>query len=82
MASLTHKTTILLSPQEHQALLREAAKCRKTMGEMIRQAIHRFYIKTPAKKGRKDWDRLFRAKAPVSDWEKMEREILKGRLDS
>ena len=82
MASLTHKTTILLSPEERQVLLREAMKSGKTMGEIVRLAIRKLYVKSPARKSRKDWEKLFRAKAPVSDWEKMEKEILKCRIGS
>ncbi|MDO8519985.1 MAG: hypothetical protein Q7T11_07485 [Deltaproteobacteria bacterium] len=81
MGILTHKTTILLSPEEHRVLLREARKKNATMGEVVRLAIHKAY--TPTRKaGAKAWEKLFKSRAPVSDWEEMENEILKGRLGS
>lgn len=82
MATLTHKTTILFSPEDHQFLVQEARKERTTMGEMIRRAVRKIYFTPPQAKNKKAWDKLFHLKAPVSDWESMEAEILKGRLES
>lgn len=81
MGTLTHKTTILLSPTEHRFLQQEARKQRLTMGEIIRRAIRTLYCVSPQTKTRKAWGKLFRARAPVADWEAMEAEILKGRLE-
>ncbi len=82
MHSLTHKTTILLSPEEHRFLVHEARKGKTTMGEMIRRAIRKLYFTPPHVKNKKAWNKLFRVKAPVSDWGKMETEILRGRLSA
>ena len=80
MGTLTHKTTILLTPEEHQLLVQEARIARTTMGNLIRRAIRKLYFTSPQTKNKKAWNRLFQIKAPVGDWEQMEGEILKGRL--
>lgn len=80
MRALTHKTTILLAPEEHRLLVQEARRENTTMGDLIRRAIRRLYLSPPHAKNKKAWDRLFRMEAPVGDWKEMEAEILKGRL--
>lgn len=80
MAYLNHKTTLLLSHEDHQLLMHEARTKGKTMGEMIRQAIRVVYRPSLTSKNKKAWTRLFKSKAPVADWETMEGEIVKGRL--
>ncbi len=82
MSTLTHKTTLLLSPEEHRRLVREAQKHQTTMGEMIRRAVRKLYFSRPKANNRKTWNKLFQMKAPVGDWKEMEDEILKGRLGS
>ncbi|MBI2345305.1 MAG: ribbon-helix-helix protein, CopG family [Deltaproteobacteria bacterium] len=82
MGTLTHKTTILLGPAEYRVLQQEARQRRTTMGELIRQAIRRIYLRAARSGHVKAWDRLFNLGAPVADWDAMEEEILKGRLDS
>ncbi len=81
MSTLTHKTTILLSPEEHHLLLDYSRKTQKTMGGLIREALRKLYFRSSKQKTPANWEKLFRAKAPVPDWETMEEEILKGRLD-
>ena len=80
MALLSHRTTLLLSDEEYCLLVQESKATKKTMGELIRRAIGRVYRKSTAGKKKKAWARLFKANAPVVDWETMEQEILKGRL--
>lgn len=80
MSTLTHKTTLLLSPEEHRFLLDYSRKNGRTMGELIREAIRKVYLKTLKKKSSRGWEVLFRAKAPVADWADMEKEIIRGRL--
>lgn len=80
MTTLTHKTTLLLSRGDY-ILLREISKSTgKTLGALIREAVLKMYGKKPAQDVKRAWSRLYKAKAPVSDWAEMEREIEKGRL--
>lgn len=80
MAQLTHKTTLLLSDEEYRLLKQETVAQKKTLGELIRLAIHQVYKKSNTNKKKKMWEKMFEAKAPVSDWPTMEEEIIKGRL--
>ena len=82
MGTLTHKTTILLAPEEHRFLVQEARKAQTTMGALIRRAIRKLYLSPPRDRNIKIWEKLFRLKAPTADWDQMEAEILKGRLNS
>ena len=82
MATLTHKTTLLLSPQDYELLLQESKARNRTIGELIRVAIKKVYAPASPGKRKKAWDRLFAAETPVGDWEAMEAEISRGRLAS
>lgn len=80
MASLTHKTTLLLSEDDYDTLQRQSKKAGQTLGELIRLAIRKTYTAPSPARAQKAWKKLFKAKAPVDDWEQMEREIVRGRL--
>lgn len=83
MATLTHKTTILLSPEDHLYLKKKASQQNTTIGDLIRTAIKKVFLKkkeTNQKKIIKGWEKIFKMNAPVSDWEEMEKEIIKGWL--
>lgn len=80
MASLSHKTTLLLSEEDYDTLVRESRKAGQTLGELIRLAIRKVYSAPSPRRAKKAWKKLFAAKAPVDDWEKMEKEIIRGRL--
>lgn len=82
MSTLTHKTTILLSPEEHRLLVQLAKDEGATLGEMIRRAIRKVYRRAHQGRHQQRWERLFSAKAPVSDWESMEADITRGRLET
>ena len=40
---LTHRTNVLLSPEEYGALLALSREHKKTLGELIRQAVRKTY---------------------------------------
>lgn len=83
MATLTHKTTILLSPHEHRFLKETANRQNTTMGQLIRSAIQKIWMKKPPSNQKKiidGWNKLFQANAPVADWPEMEKEIIEGWL--
>lgn len=83
MNALTHKTTILLTPSEHRHLVAEARRRKVTLGELFRRAVRSVYhihkFPTPSSRA---WNKLFALKAPVGDWDEMENEITRGRLES
>lgn len=79
MQTLNHKTTILLASSEYEHLKRKAVEAKSTMGELIRLAIRQVYLVKPKKK-KSSWNQISKLNAPVSDWETMEKEILKGRF--
>lgn len=80
MATLTHKTTLLLAPEDYDLLRQESQARRTTIGELVREAIRKTYRKSKTKQSTKAWEKLFKAKAPVADWDQMEKEIDQGRL--
>lgn len=83
MATLTHKTTILLSPEDHLYLKKKASQQNTTIGDLIRTAIKKVFLKkkeSHQEKTIKGWKKLFNANAPVADWPEMEKEIIKGWL--
>ncbi|GEM_PF-1973656 len=82
MDTLSHKTTVLLSPSEISLLRDISRKTSRTMGDLIREAIKKTYLHIKVRKSKKTWAKLFKMNAPVSDWKMMEAEILKGRLRS
>jgi meiotically up-regulated gene 157 (Mug157) protein len=43
MQTLTHRTNVLLSPDEYEMLLSLSREHGKTMGELIRQAVKKTY---------------------------------------
>lgn len=80
---MTHKTTILLSPQEHRRLVAEARRRKMTLGELFRQAVRSIYrLDRGAVSSDQAWNRLFKANAPVGEWDEMAAEIERGRLET
>lgn len=47
MQTLTHRTNVLLSPDEHGMLLALSKEHKKTMGELIREAVRQTYKTRP-----------------------------------
>ncbi len=45
---LTRKTTILMTPTQHDQMRAEAARRGKSVGQLIREACEQLYLKPPA----------------------------------
>jgi len=82
MARLVKRLELRLDETRLKILESEAKRTRKSIAELIRQAIDRFYRpkQTRVKQRLKAVHDLGKIDAPVSSWEKMEEEIAKGML--
>lgn len=47
MQTLTRRTNVLFTPDEHRVLVKLAQESKQTMGELIRQAVRKTYVKKP-----------------------------------
>lgn len=80
MQTLTKKTTILFSPDIYNQLEEMAKTLKTSVAELIRRAIVKQYL-FPSKEQRlKSVEHLSNIGGSVSDWETMEKEIMKDTL--
>lgn len=82
MTRLAKRLELRLDEKRFKILESEAKRTRKSIAELIRQAIDKFYQpkQTRVRQRLKAVRALSRIDAPVSSWEKMEEEIAKGML--
>lgn len=74
MATLNKRVQVLLSAAQY-ARLKEIARSRgKSVGALVRQAVHKQYLDTSREELVAAVEEMARLRLPVSDWEQMERE--------
>lgn len=73
----TERTHVLLSPEQRQRLENRAAQERRSIGAVIRAAVDA-YTGSPSRSRQEAAESLLSIGAPVSDWEKMKVEIIRG----
>ncbi len=70
----THRTQILMEPEEHARLARLAAQKRVSVADLIRTAIRLHYPYTPQDRAAAV-DRIAAMTFPVEPWPEMKRDI-------
>ena len=78
MPMFSERTQVLLSPEQLARLKRLAAREKKSVGAVIREAIDAFVGAEPDKR-RQALETLFAMELPVDDWEVMKAEIERSR---
>jgi predicted DNA-binding protein len=81
MHMFTERTQVLLSRDQVERLKRIAARDRRSVGSVIREAVDR-YLETVPERRSEAARRITAMELPVADWETMKAEILRGRLGS
>ncbi len=81
MRMFTERTQVLLSRDQVERLKRIAARDRRSVGSVIREAVDR-YLETVPERRAEAARRIAAMELPVADWETMKAEILRGRLGS
>jgi hypothetical protein len=77
MRMYTERTQVLLSPEQRRRLERRAADERRSIGAIIRDAVDA-YTGSSGRTRREAAESLMSIGAPVSDWEEMKAEIIRG----
>lgn len=77
MCMFSERTQVLLTPDQRRRLQRLAEERRVSVGALIRDAVDAYFVPTARTRGEALAD-LFAVDAPVSDWETMKAEILRG----
>ncbi|MBL7065417.1 MAG: ribbon-helix-helix domain-containing protein [Anaerolineae bacterium] len=82
MRVYTQRVQTVLTAQQY-ALLRQLSKeQKKPVSVLVREAVEQVYFKQAVLRRRRTaLKSLLSLNAPVSDWEQMEEEIIKGVLD-
>ena len=75
----SERTQVLLTPDQRARLERVAAREGRSLGAVIRDAVDAYTLPR-ARSPHEVLASLFRQDAPVSDWEQMKAEILRGAL--
>lgn len=78
MASLVTKTTVLFEPRQYEQLKRIAASNKRSVGDLIRQAVAEKYSLSDRRARIEAVERLSKMSAPAGDWKEMEAEIIAG----
>ena len=81
MQTLTKKTTILFSPDLYHQLEIIAETAKTSVAELVRRAVVKQYLLSDKKKRLEAVEHLAKIGGPVSDWQTMEEDIIKGRLE-
>ena len=80
MQPMTKKTTILFPPKMYRQLEQAAKKQGTSVAYLVREAVIQRYLLPDRTARLQALKTLTSMEAPVSDWPRMEREILEGRL--
>ncbi len=82
MRVYTQRVQTVLTAQQHALLRQLSEEQKKPVSVLIREAVERVYFKQAVLRRRRTaLKSLLSLNAPVSDWEQMEEEIIKGVLD-
>lgn len=79
--SYSERTQVLLSPTQREKVERLAARTRRSVGAVIRDAIDAYGGEPSVGQRFEALEGLFSLEAPVDDWSVMEHEILEGYLE-
>lgn len=79
MARYTDRVQTVLTEEQHRTLVRIAQERKKPVSLLIREAVDAVYL-TPLEEQRREvaLRKLLALEEPVSDWEDMEAEIIRG----
>ncbi len=75
----SERLQVLVTPEQRGRLERIAARERRSMGAVIREAIDAYTLPR-ARSRREALEALLALEAPVADWEQMKREIVDGAI--
>ena len=80
MQKLSEKVQILLPPDELQMLKKITHTTHQSLGELVRRALRVCYLeRKPLAKRLQAAEALKQMNLPVSDWQSMKQEIVRGR---
>ncbi len=77
MHMFTERTQVLLSPEQRRRLERRAVEERRSVGSLIRDAVDA-YTGSSGRTRQEAAESLLSIDAPVTDWEEMKAEIIRG----
>ena len=77
MCMFTERTQVLLTPAQRRRLQRIAEERRMSVGALIRDAVDAYLVPTTRSRSEALAD-LCALEAPVSEWETMKADILRG----
>ncbi len=77
MHMFTERTQVLLTTEQRRRLERRATKERRSIGAVIRDAVDA-YTEVPHRNRTEAAESLMSIDAPVSDWEEMKAQIIRG----
>ncbi len=78
MEALSKRVQVLFSKEKHLLLESLARRRGASVGALIRKAVEEQYLKGQRGNRMSILDRISKMNLPVSDWKKMEKEILLG----
>ena len=79
MSKYNKRTQVLLSEEQYERIAREARARGESMGSLIREAVDRAYDDDRERK-LKLVKEIAAMNLPVSDWDEMEEEIIRGHV--
>ena len=82
MPTLTRKAQILFSPEQYSKLHALSAEAHTSIGELVREAVDRVYGPETIKKRIASAKRLINLNVSTGPWRKMERQIVRGAIES
>lgn len=82
MPKLTKRAQILFSPEQYSKLHALSAQAHTSIGELVREAIDRAYGPETLKKRIASAQKLINLNVSTCAWSKMEKQIIKGALES
>lgn len=82
MPKLTRRMQILFSPEQYGKLHTLSAEAHTSIGELVRGAVDKVYGQEKMKKRITAAKRLINLNVSTCDWEKMEKQIIKGAIES
>ncbi|MCL5994754.1 MAG: ribbon-helix-helix domain-containing protein [Chloroflexi bacterium] len=81
MTVYTRRLQTMLSEEQYEALLKLAEETGKPLSLLIREAVEKVYFERTRREHRRAaLKRLVSMNAPVTDWEQMETEMIRGAL--
>lgn len=82
MAIYTRRVQTVLTDEQYRTLKHLSEKEDRPVSELVREAVKKVYLRKEAlSRRRAALESLLSLEAPVTDWEEMEEEIIKGALD-